>query len=85
MLSGLGSSACRRENASSLLVRAAARCAPRLAFESARCRFGLVLPRRRWRCAVSRLPITIISRLLKSWAMPPLSWPTASSFWDAAS
>jgi hypothetical protein len=28
--------------------------------------------------AVSRLPRTIINRLLKSWAMPPLSWPTAS-------
>ena len=33
-------------------------------------------------CSTScRLPITTISRLLKSCAMPPVSWPTASIFW----
>jgi alpha-glucosidase len=35
---------------------------------------------RLFRSAVSRLPSTIIRRLLKSCAIPPLSWPTASSF-----
>ena len=27
------------------------------------------------------MPPTAISRLLKSWAMPPVSWPTASIRW----
>ena len=39
--SGFGSSGCRREKASSRLVSAAARCAPRIALSSARSRFGL--------------------------------------------
>ena len=78
---GFGSRAWRREKASSRLVKAAARCAPRMALPSARSRLGLGergLFALRW--AVSRLPITIISRLLKSCAMPPLSWPIASIF-----
>ena len=33
-----------------------------------------------WRFMVSRLPMMMVSRLLKSWAMPPVSWPTASIF-----
>ena len=81
---GFGSSGCRREKASSRLVSAAARCAPRIALRRAlqiEPAFRRLLGA--WRCAVSRLPITIIRRLLKSWAMPPLSWPTASIFWDA--
>ena len=32
-------------------------------------------------CTISRLPMTTIRRLLKSWAMPPVNWPTASIFW----
>ena len=34
-----------------------------------------------------RLPSTTISKLLKSWAMPPVSWPIASSFcaWNSCS
>ena len=79
-IDGFGSSACRRENASRRLVSAAALCAPRLALASARCRFTLPARPRLFRSAVSRLPSTIIRRLLKSCAMPPLSWPTASSF-----
>ena len=38
---------------------------------------------RLFRSAVSILPSTIIIRLLKSWAIPPLSCPTASIFWEA--
>ncbi len=29
----------------------------------------------------SRLPEMTANRLLKSWAMPPVSWPNASVFW----
>ena len=32
--------------------------------------------------SISRLPRITVSRLLKSWAMPPVSWPIASIFWD---
>ena len=31
--------------------------------------------------SVPRKPVTIISRLLKSCATPPVSWPSASIFW----
>ena len=36
---------------------------------------------------ISSPPMTGVSRLLKSWAMPPVSWPTASIFcaWRSAS
>ena len=33
-----------------------------------------------WRLMVSRLPTMMVSRLLKSCATPPVSWPTASIF-----
>ena len=33
-------------------------------------------------CSSSRLPLMPVSRLLKSCAMPPVSWPTASIFCD---
>ena len=33
------------------------------------------------RCCRSRLPMMTPSMLLKSWAMPPVNWPTASIFW----
>ena len=34
---------------------------------------------RLWPASRSALPSTTVSRLLKSWATPPVSWPTASS------
>src|SRR6516164_4128582 len=34
------------------------------------------------RCRISRLPMITPSILLKSWAMPPVSWPSASIFCD---
>jgi hypothetical protein len=33
------------------------------------------------RTSMSRLPTMGVSRLLKSWATPPVSWPIASIFW----
>ena len=36
----------------------------------------------RRRCEVSRLPMMTVSRLLKSCATPPVSWPIASIFCD---
>ncbi len=76
---GFGSSVCRREKASNRWVSAAARLtAPLAAFmnrsiSSARpCAMRI--------CITSRLPLMAASRLLKSWASPPVSWPTASIF-----
>ena len=37
------------------------------------------------RSARSRLPAITVRRLLKSWAIPPVSWPTASSRWACIS
>jgi hypothetical protein len=31
--------------------------------------------------SATRLPMTTVSMLLKSWARPPVSWPMASIFW----
>ncbi len=47
--------------------------------------FGVV--RRRRLRTISRLPRMTVSRLLKSWAIPPLSWPMACIFcaWNSAS
>ena len=60
-------------------MSAAARWAPRIAFAIERCRFAALPPSPWVSClTLSRLPMMIIRRLLKSWAMPPLSWPTAS-------
>ena len=40
---------------------------------------------RRAPASLSAAPLIAVSRLLKSCAMPPASWPTASSFWLCAS
>ncbi len=77
---GVGSSACLRENASSREVRLAARSAACLDISSARrmraVSLGLL------RAMVSSPPMMTVRRLLKSWATPPVSCPTASIFWD---
>src|SRR5262245_11918712 len=77
--SGFGSSGCCREKASSRCVNMAARCAPRMALSSARVNRDAAPPLRSpsWRCAVLRLPMTMVSKLLKSCATLPESWPTA--------
>ena len=82
----LGSSGWRREKASRRCVSVAARWAPRIALAIERCRFAALPPSPWASClTLSRLPMMIMRRLLKSWAMPPLSWPTASMRWDTAS
>ena len=78
-LTGLGSSGWRREKARSRCVSAAAR----LAAVMAALVYRSMLSVRPWlirRCIMSSEPITPVRRLLKSWAMPPVSWPTASIF-----
>ena len=80
----LGCSTWRRENASSLPVSSAPRREARAAAATS------------WRpCASSvtvgsssstcRLPWITVSRLLKSCAMPPVSWPTLSRRWACSS
>ncbi len=78
-----GSSACWREKASSRLVRVAARCAPCSAISLARVMRATAADGGRsgsWRPIMSRPPSTMVRRLLKSCATPPVSWPTASIF-----
>ena len=75
---GSGRSSWRRAKASMRWVSAAPRSAPCTALSRRRSRRGS--SGRRLRIS-SRLPSTAISRLLKSWATPPVSWPTASIFW----
>src|ERR1700691_1686566 len=77
---------CWRENASRRWVSEAARLAPCIAAA-----IGLPIdeasagpPRARRRSAESRLPMTTVMRLLKSWAIPPASWPIDSIFWVCA-
>ena len=69
---------CWRAKASSRWVSEAPRSAPWIAPSTSRCRRGSSGRRLRSR---SRLPITAISRLLKSCATPPVSWPMVSIFW----
>ncbi|GJE45352.1 hypothetical protein AEGHOMDF_4546 [Methylobacterium soli] len=80
-LVALGASVCRREKASRRCVRAAARLvAPWAAtmYLSTSLRRPCVM-----RAFISsRLPEMPANRLLKSCARPPVSWPTASIFWD---
>src|SRR5215475_10829453 len=64
-----GMSVCRREKASSWRTRPEPRSAARSALSMA----GRTAESAR-SCAQSRLPTMTVSRLLKSWAMPPVSW-----------
>ena len=76
----VGLSGSVRENDSNCRVR----FSPRVAAISiaANARMSLVSFKRFFRlCA---WPLTIINRLLKSWAMPPVSWPIASIFCKCA-
>ena len=71
-----GLSGCRREKVSSWRVRLSPRrAAPRIASMPAAASASV-----RRRRSISAWPLTIISRLLKSCAMPPVSWPIASIF-----
>jgi hypothetical protein len=69
---------CCLANANIRWVSAEPRSAPCIAPSSRRCARGSSGNRLR---RSSRLPITAVRRLLKSWATPPVSWPTASIFW----
>lgn len=72
----LGSRGCRRANARSRCIRVVARLAPVTAFSAERLsRSGSALGFSSSRCNVSRLPRTIVSKLSKSWATPPVRWP----------
>ena len=75
---GRGDNGWRRENASSLWVSCAARWPPIRALRSGRSSAASA----HLRSAMSRLPMMTVSRLLKSWAMPPVSCPIASIFCD---
>ncbi len=72
---GRGSRCCLRPKASSRCVRAAPRPAARSAPSSSEVARPFA-----WRSASSRLPMTAVIRLLKSWAIPPVSCPSTSSF-----
>ena len=74
---GTARRSCWRANASRRWVSDAPRSAPCSAPSISRCRRGSSGMRLRSR---SRLPITAISRLLKSCATPPVSWPMVSIF-----
>ncbi len=76
---GSGSSVCWRENASRRWVRAAPRLAEAIA-AAARRSSSPVRPWAMRACISSMAPMMPVSRLLKSWARPPVSWPTASIF-----
>ena len=83
----VGSRVWRREKASSRWVRAAARLADSIRrLQEAINIIETALPAMRF-CTRSNAPVMPCSRLLKSWAMPPVSWPTASIFcaWRRAS
>ncbi|MNI69137.1 hypothetical protein D3C73_1248690 [compost metagenome] len=81
---GRASSDCRRENASRRWVSAAARWAEAVAVSRKRSRSSTRPMSRRSRTMsnADRMPV---SMLLKSWAMPPVSWPIASIFCDCRS
>ena len=74
---GTARRSCCRANASRRCVSDAPRSAPCIAPSISRCSRGSSGRRLRNR---SRLPITAISRLLKSCATPPVSWPIVSIF-----
>ncbi|MCY1172854.1 hypothetical protein D9M73_129980 [compost metagenome] len=76
---GSDRSASSREKASNCRVSAAARLAPSAALSIWR-RAAAGSPSI-CRLASSRPPRTTASMLLKSCAMPPVNWPTASIFW----
>ena len=76
---GFGLSGCRREYARRRCARIAARRATRRAAEIERfCRMAEGVAESALRCTISRLPMTTISKLLKSCA-PPVSCPIASN------
>ncbi len=77
-LTTLGSSGWRRAKARSWRVSCAARSAPRRAL--LRRRLAVSSPASRG-ARSSRLAWMTCSRLLKSWATPPVSWPIASMRW----
>ena len=84
MSTALTSCGCWRENVSSRCTSVAARSEAWRAESSRRLSRGLSPP---MRCiAMSMLPRMTVSMLLKSWAMPPDSRPTASIFcaWRSA-
>ena len=72
---------CRRENASSCRVRLSPRAVALAIMSSSRTCFSSVSSRRS-RCT---LPLTIINRLLKSCATPPVNCPIASRRWACRS
>ena len=72
-----GCSTCRRLNASSWPVSAAARSDARFGSPP---RIGAAVGRAFRRSGTRCSPEIAVSRLLKSWAMPPASRPTASIF-----
>ncbi len=77
-----GLSCWRREKARSWRVRLRPRSAAcRTAFSCRCCRGSFSS----LRASMSMLPRITVSRLLKSCATPPVSWPTASIFWAWAS
>ncbi len=71
------SSFCCREKASIWLVSRAPRSAAWTTMSRRRRTAGSSMDLCNWRT----LPSTTVSRLLKSWATPEVSWPTASSRW----
>ncbi len=73
---------CWRAKASRRWVSEAPRSAPCNAPSTSRRSRGSSGKRLR---SSSRLPITAISRLLKSCATPPVSWPMVSIFWACSS
>ena len=78
MFSSLFCKVCWRENANMRRVKSeplsAASMAARMRLRARSSPFTI--------CSTScKLPMTTMRRLLKSWAMPPVNWPTASIFW----
>ncbi len=71
---------CARPNAMSWRVSCTALSTARWQAASAVCGLPGAQP-----CCTSFRPVTMVcSRLLKSWAMPPVNRPSASSFWPAS-
>jgi len=77
-----GRSGCRRAKVSSLRVRPEPLSTARSALSMISCKSGRSDSSASSSC---RLPETTVSRLLKSCATPPVSWPTASSLCACAS